>query len=64
MNSMYFERTEDGDYDRYDLANELYDKNKVTFEEINRYSVVFLKEEDCWEYCDWLNKKEEHHESN
>lgn len=56
---MYFERTDEGrDYDRYDFIADLYDRNKPPFEKINRYRVVFLNEEDCRKYCDWLNEQE------
>lgn len=55
LSSVYFERTVKGDYDRYDKCAELYDEKKPPFSEINRYRVVFLKEDDCMRYCDWLN---------
>ena len=63
LSNDYFERSnENRDYDRYDLCARLYDKDKPPFEIINEYTVVFLKEEDCQAYCDWLNKQEAKHD--
>lgn len=60
LSSVYYEMTsKDEDYDRYDMCGELYDRDKTKpFEEINAYRVVFLREEDCQQYCDWLNEME------
>ena len=60
LSTMYFERTDkDRDYDRYDMCANVYDRDKpVPFEKLNQYSAVFLNEEDCQRYCDWLNKME------
>ena len=55
----YFEQVErDEDYDSYSLCTQIYDKTKKPFEDINWFYTVFLREEDCQKYCDWLNKKE------
>ena len=32
--------------------------HNVDFEKGNWYRAVFLYEEDCQKYCDWLNEKE------
>ena len=60
LSSTYFNRTsEDRDYDRYDLCAELYGGDKeIPFEKINQHRVVFLKKEDCQQYCDWRNEME------
>jgi len=46
------------EYDEYVSVNTIYDQEKPAFENINRYTVVFLKEEDCIRYCEWLNEQE------
>jgi len=59
ISDTYFERTkEDVDYDRYDLCGKIYDKNMEPFEDVNRVYTVFLHEDDCQRYCDWLNEQE------
>lgn len=59
LSTMYFDRTEKGEYDRYDLCADVYDGDKtVPFEKLNQYRAVFLSKEDCQRYCDWLNEME------
>lgn len=58
ISDTYFEQTEDRDYDIYSLNAQIYDKNRKPFEDINYYSTVFLQEDDCQQFCDWLNERE------
>lgn len=59
LGNVYFERTDGGyDYDSYSLCADLYDKKQEPYEKLNWYHIVFLKEEDCRKYCDWLNEQE------
>ena len=50
------ENKEDDDY--YRFSNDVYENGDYEFEKVNIYSAVFLNEEDCQKYCDWLNEKE------
>lgn len=53
--SLYYERVEvDRDFDRYDMAGEVYDGRP--FEKANSYRAVFFDLEKCQEYCEWLNR--------
>lgn len=55
----YFEQVgRDEVYDSYSLCAQIYDKTKKPFVDINWVYTVFLQEDDCQKYCDWLNKKE------
>lgn len=55
----YFEQVGvDEAYDSYSLCAQIYDKTKKPFVDINWVYTVFLQEDDCQKYCDWLNKKE------
>lgn len=55
----YFEQVGvDEVYDSYSLCAQIYDKTKKPFVDINWVYTVFLQEDDCQKYCDWLNKKE------
>lgn len=54
----YFEQVgRDEVYDSYSLCAQIYDKTKKPFEDINWVYTVFLQEDDCQKYCDWLNEK-------
>lgn len=54
----YFEQVGvDEVYDSYSLCAQIYDKTKKPFEDINWVYTVFLQEDDCQKYCDWLNAK-------
>lgn len=54
----YFEQVGvDEVYDSYSLCAQIYDKTKKPFVDINWVYTVFLQEDDCQKYCDWLNKK-------
>lgn len=55
----YFEQVStDRDYDSYSLIAQVYDKNRKPFEDINYFSTVFLQEDDCQQFCNWLNEQE------
>lgn len=56
---VYFEQVRAGkDYDIYSLCADVYDKDKKPFGKISSYYTVFLHEDDCQQYCDWLNELE------
>lgn len=56
---VYFEQTrETRNCGSYSLCDDVYDKYKEPFEEIDWYYTVFLHEDDCQQYCDWLNELE------
>lgn len=63
FDSVYYERTEEsGEYSRYDLIADVFDKSEnKSFDDINQYHVVFLNEEDCRRYCEWLNDEQNQH---
>ena len=55
----YFEQVgREEDYNSYSFCDQICDKTKEPFEDINRFYTVFLQEDDCQKYCDWLNEKE------
>ena len=54
----YYTVTDDDDYDRYELADEIYTSSDIDYKKVNSYRAVFLNEEDCQKYCDWRNKEE------
>ena len=55
----YFEQvSKDRDYDSYSLRAQVYDKNRKPFEDISYFSTVFLQEDDCQQFCKWLNEQE------
>lgn len=47
------------DYDIYETASDVYTSSDIDFENVNKYRAVFLNEEDCKKYCDWINEKKE-----
>lgn len=45
--------------DRYTIMDDVYESGFCDFEKVNnQYRAVFLSEEDCQRYCDWLNEQE------
>jgi hypothetical protein len=54
----YYTVTDHDEYDRYEDINKVYTSSDIDFAEVNRYSAVFLRQEDCQKYCDWLKKRE------
>ena len=55
----YFERVDkSSDYDSYSLRAQIYDKNRKPFEDVNWFTTVFLQENDCQQFCNWLNEQE------
>lgn len=55
----YFEQTNrDRDYESYSFVAQIYDKTKKPFEDVNYFSTVFLQEDDCRQFCNWLNEQE------
>lgn len=58
LTDMYYTKQESEEYDRFDLhSNVCSSLSDVKLEELNSYYVVFLKEEDCKKYCEWLNER-------
>ena len=53
----YYTVKDDDDYDRYDVVDDVYTSSDINFKEINEYRAVFLNEEDCKKYCDWLTEQ-------
>jgi len=53
----YYTRKEDRDYDTFERSRTVY--KGEPFEEVQSYSVVFFKQEDCQKYCDWKNNPQE-----
>lgn len=51
--SKYYQRKEDEDNDYFESRRDVYQGEP--FAEVNCYRTVFLKEEDCQKYCEWLN---------
>lgn len=59
LSDTYFEQVgKEEYYDSYSLCAEVYDKNRTPFEDVNWFYTVFLTEDDCQKYCDWLNERE------
>lgn len=53
----YYTVEEDGEYDCYELTNDIYTSSDINYEEVNQYRAVFLNEEDCQKYCDWKTEQ-------
>lgn len=53
------ESKEKDDYDIYETSSEVYTSSDIDFEKVNTYRAVFLNEEDCKKYCDWINEKKQ-----
>ena len=56
--SLYYELDEGSFSDRYS-SDKVYSELPKDLSELNTYCNVFLKEEDCKAYCDWLNNRGE-----
>ena len=54
----YYTVVGDKTEDCYKSTDEVYTSSDIDFAEVNQYRAVFLKQEDCQKYCDWLNKRE------
>lgn len=46
------------DSDLYEVAGEVYTSSDFDYEKANSYRAVFLNEEDCRKYCEWLTEQE------
>lgn len=57
FNRYYTVESQD-EYDRYETSSDVYESGFVCEKVTNRYRAVFLSEEDCQRYCDWLNEQE------
>lgn len=53
----YYNVKEDGDYDIYETSSEVYTSSDFDYGKANPYRAVFLNEEDCAKYCEWLTEK-------
>ena len=57
-NRYYTVKSDDkSDCDCYESTSEVYTSSDVDYEKINQYRAIFLNEEDCKKYCDWLNEQ-------
>jgi len=52
------ERSDRDEYDRYEATSDVYESGFACEKVGNQYRAVFLTEEDCQRYCDWLNEQE------
>ncbi len=60
IDSYNFELADEGSYgDIWSTQADFYQELPENLESINCYRAVFLNEEECKKYCDWLNEKEE-----
>lgn len=56
----YFELTNEESYrDVWSGHDDFYQELPENLESINLYSAVFLNEEECKKYCDWMTEKDE-----
>ena len=53
----YYTVTDNDEYDRYEATNEVYTSSGIDFADVNKHRAVFLRQEDCQKYCDWLNER-------
>lgn len=59
LSDVYYELAEKNrESNRYEMIAELYDENKHSFDELNLYRCVFLRKEDCEQYCNWLYEQD------
>ena len=53
----YYTVKHEDDYDKYEVASDVYESGFVCEKVDNKYRAVFLSEEDCGRYCEWLNEQ-------
>ena len=53
----YYKVEDADDYDIYETSSEVYTSSDFDYEKANPYRAVFLNEEDCAKYCEWLTEK-------
>ena len=53
----YYRVEEKDDYDLYETSSEVYTSSDFDYEKANPYRAVFLNEENCEKYCEWLTEK-------
>ena len=54
----YYTVQHEDDYDKYEVASDVYETGFVCEKVDNKYRATFLAENDCQRYCDWLNAQE------
>lgn len=55
-NRYYTVEDKDG-CDVYEISSEVYTSSDFDYEKANSYRAVFLNEDDCAKYCEWLTEK-------
>ena len=58
LNRYYTVEKRDDEYDMYEATSDVYEPGFVCEKVQNKYRAIFLTEEDCQRYCDWLNEQE------
>lgn len=53
----YYTVEDKDDCDLYETSSEVYTSSDFNYEKANSYRAVFLNEEDCAKYCEWLTEQ-------
>ena len=53
----YYTVEDKDDCDLYEISSEVYKSSDFDYEKANPYRAVFLNEEDCVKYCEWLTEQ-------
>lgn len=53
----YYKVEDKDNCDLYETASEVYTSSDFDYKKANSYRAVFLNEEDCSKYCEWLTEK-------
>lgn len=53
----YYKVEDTDDYDIYEISSEVYASSDFDYKKANPYKAVFLDEEDCTKYCEWLTEQ-------
>ena len=53
----YYTVEDKDDCDVYEVSSEVYTSSDFDYEKANSYRAVFLNDEDCAKYCEWLTEK-------
>lgn len=60
VEGFYFELCHEDSYqDTWTSCSDFYESLPESLDSINGYRAVFLNEEECKKYCDWMNEKDE-----
>lgn len=58
LRNRYYTVKHEDDHDKYEVASDVYESGFECEKVDNKYRAVFLSEEDCQRYCNWLNEQE------